>query len=425
MVFVSVLGVSIISYSQIGWVPQQSGTTAAILSLSFVNNMTGWYCGSGGAIGKTSNGGLNWNAQVSGTTYNLYAIHFVDGNTGWAAGGDIIPNVVGRVMIVKTTNGGANWFIQMDSGSDFNFPYSLTFLDANTGFAACYGGEPNVIKGCIMKTTNGGTNWLIMSGTKNTKKVVFTNSNTGYYFSKVWEDYNNIDSGVVYKTTNAGLIWSVSFTQYHHTLFNIMFFNQNTGIIQGRIDSSFNNRYYKTTDSGNSWQLISTGSTNHNTSFFNNETTGWAIGGQICRTTNGSLSWDVTLTNPSSPLTCITFLNLQKGWAAGYNGIIYSSILTGINQISSEVPSSYSLSQNYPNPFNPSTVIRYRLSVVGNVSLKVYDVQGREIQTLVNERLQPGTYETTFDGSSLSSGVYFYKLVSEGFTETKRMILLK
>ena len=109
---VLVLLVAMNANSQIGWVPQQSGTTATIYSLSFVNNMTGWYCGSGGAIGKTSNGGLNWVTQVSGTTENLYAINFVDGNTGWAAGGYIIPNVSGRILIVKTTNGGANWNAQ-------------------------------------------------------------------------------------------------------------------------------------------------------------------------------------------------------------------------------------------------------------------------------------------------------------------------
>ena len=421
---------SINSYSQIGWVPQQSGTTSSIYSLSFVNNMTGWYCGSGGVIGKTSNGGLNWNTQVSGTTENLYAINFVDGNTGWAAGGHL-EYFNGVIKIVKTTNGGANWYIQFNGGSSYNFPYSLTFLDANTGFAACYGGEPNVITGCIMKTTNGGTNWFIMDGTKNTKKVVFINNNTGYYISKVLEDYNNIDSGVVYKTTNAGLNWSVSFTKYHHSLFNIMFFNQNTGIIQGRIDSSNNNRYYKTTDAGNNWVLISTGNTYHYTSFFNNETTGWATGVNTYRTTNGGVNWVINLSNPA--FNCITFVDIQKGWAAGYNGVIYSSVLTGINQISTEIPSSYSLSQNYPNPFNPITKIKFEVASSPLIPLqrgtlvvlKVYDVMGREVQTLVNERLMPGTYETTFDGSMLNSGVYFYRLITDGFTETKKMIVLK
>jgi hypothetical protein len=96
-----------------------------------------------------------------------------------------------------------------------------------------------------------------------------------------------------------------------------------------------------------------------------------------------------------------------------------------INNISTEIPSSYSLSQNYPNPFNPTTVISFQLSVAGQVVLKVYDVMGREVQTLVNESLKPGTYEASFDGSSLNSGVYFYKLITTGFTETKKMLMVK
>jgi hypothetical protein len=96
-----------------------------------------------------------------------------------------------------------------------------------------------------------------------------------------------------------------------------------------------------------------------------------------------------------------------------------------VQQISTEVPSTYSLNQNYPNPFNPSTVINFTLPKAGQVSLKVYDVTGREVQTIVNKSLQAGKYETRFDGAALNSGVYFYKLVTDGFTQTKRMILIK
>ncbi|MFA5012803.1 MAG: T9SS type A sorting domain-containing protein [Ignavibacteria bacterium] len=108
------------------------------------------------------------------------------------------------------------------------------------------------------------------------------------------------------------------------------------------------------------------------------------------------------------------------------NGITYGdTLLTGAESISSEVPDSYSLGQNFPNPFNPRTVISFQLPAVSDVMIKVYDVQGRELQTLVNEKINPGTYETTFDGSNYSSGVYFYKLQTKNFTETKRMLLLK
>jgi len=107
--------------------------------------------------------------------------------------------------------------------------------------------------------------------------------------------------------------------------------------------------------------------------------------------------------------------------------------IAGINQISSDVPTSFSLEQNYPNPFNPSTVIRFNIPerfLPGarrndRVVLKVYDVMGREVQTLVNEKLNAGSYEVTFDGSGLNSGVYFYRIETENYTETKRMILLR
>jgi hypothetical protein len=97
----------------------------------------------------------------------------------------------------------------------------------------------------------------------------------------------------------------------------------------------------------------------------------------------------------------------------------------GIQNISTEVPSAYSLSQNYPNPFNNTSNLKFQISKLSDVKIIVYDVMGREVQMLVNETLQPGTYETTFDGSKLTSGVYFYKLTSGDFSETKRMLMIK
>jgi hypothetical protein len=101
-------------------------------------------------------------------------------------------------------------------------------------------------------------------------------------------------------------------------------------------------------------------------------------------------------------------------------------ILVGsVHQIGSNVPDKYSLSQNYPNPFNPITNLKFSIIKTEQVKLVVFDITGREVQTLVNESLQPGTYETTFDGSLLTSGIYFYKLITDGFIETKKMMLIK
>jgi hypothetical protein len=90
-----------------------------------------------------------------------------------------------------------------------------------------------------------------------------------------------------------------------------------------------------------------------------------------------------------------------------------------------EIPLSYSLSQNYPNPFNPVTSINYAIPKQGFVSLKIYDILGREITALVNEVKTPGYYVVDFDASNLGSGVYFYKIVSNDFTDIKRMMLIK
>ncbi len=102
----------------------------------------------------------------------------------------------------------------------------------------------------------------------------------------------------------------------------------------------------------------------------------------------------------------------------------------GITPISGEVPKNFSLSQNYPNPFNPTTKIKFDIPSAGNsrdraVQLIIYDVLGREVSTLVNQQLQPGTYEVNFDASNLTSGVYFYKLIASDFTDVKKMILIK
>ena len=91
----------------------------------------------------------------------------------------------------------------------------------------------------------------------------------------------------------------------------------------------------------------------------------------------------------------------------------------------SQLPDGFSLSQNYPNPFNPVTIIKYTIAKEAFVSLKVYDVLGKQIASLVNDHKQPGNYEVNFDGSSLASGIYYYRLTAGSFSETKKFVLAK
>ncbi len=114
----------------------------------------------------------------------------------------------------------------------------------------------------------------------------------------------------------------------------------------------------------------------------------------------------------------------RDGWYLDNIGIVFYTIPVS-TQNENEIVYTFSLEQNYPNPFNPSTSIQYQVSSISNVSLKVYDVLGNEVATLVNEEKPAGNYEVEFNASQLTSGIYFYKLQAGSFVETKKMILLK
>ncbi len=158
----------------------------------------------------------------------------------------------------------------------------------------------------------------------------------------------------------------------------------------------------------------------------------------FCMITNQQYFWNLTYR-----LGYWTYSNITDGTIEGFtdtlvgaviNGIVYGdTTINGLQKLSNYVPGEFSLSQNYPNPFNPATKIKFSIPLSRGVSegrgmlvrLIVYDILGREVASLVNERLSPGSYEVEWDGSDYPSGVYFYKLITSGYTETRKMVLLK
>ncbi len=124
----------------------------------------------------------------------------------------------------------------------------------------------------------------------------------------------------------------------------------------------------------------------------------------------------------------VYFIDLNVGWTVGYYGSILKTISGGITSISirnPEIPASFSLSQNYPNPFNSMTNIKMNILNAGVAKLTVFDLLGRKVADIVNEYLQPGTYQVQFDASDLTSGIYFYQLKTDNFTETKKLLFIK
>jgi len=401
-IFIAVL-FSGISYSQSGWYQvYEPAANKYINTIQFTSGNTGYaalwsYSNTGGLL-KTTNAGVNWEIVTPpGAAWDL---SFLDDNTGY------IDFYNGMDRTCKTSNGGINW-VQQDSLYDL---YGLRFFDVNTGFvAAKYGGGK--------RTTNGGNNWTYFPSSGCWHQIVSICCLTA-------ESYVVGGSGFS-KTTNSGTNWINTPVVDDGAIY---FFNATTGIW-----ASYSGRIYKTTNAGNNWftfDSINTSSLDYRNIMFVNENTGYlsAHYNYIYKTTNGGHNWSQQVINSSNGIEYVYFINPNTGYAGGYNGAIYKTTTGGtvfVNKISTEIPSAYSLSQNYPNPFNPSTVVRFSLSVVSNVVLKVYDVNGREVEVLVNERLQPGTYQTDWNGSKYSSGVYFYKIQAGDFSETKRMLLIK
>ncbi len=141
---------------------------------------------------------------------------------------------------------------------------------------------------------------------------------------------------------------------------------------------------------------------------------------------NNFLSFDSITKND---LNSVCFTNENTGWFLGMNGTILKkmdgNVTSLTNNYNQENADNFFLQQNFPNPFNPSTKIKFQIFKTGYISLKVFDLLGHEVANLVDETKSAGTYEVEFDAIRLSSGIYFYRIRSGDFTETKKMLFLK
>jgi hypothetical protein len=298
---------------------------------------------------------------------------------------------------------------------------NMYFFDLNTGFVSGnkYMGGPASAYGAIYKTTNGGSSFVktTFSRVSRIEDFTFLNSTTGIAIGTGGMDIVVGGPAItkIYRTTNAGSQWdSVSYLE-NRTMVNIKSIaTTGTAFAVGNV-----------VDTINGFGKIST-----------------------VKTTNYGANWVVKDINQISLVTGLSLIDQNNFFMSGgdlSSSPSFARILKStnggnvfVNQIGGEIPATYSLHQNYPNPFNPITKIKFDIAPlsrsknlrgggVGGVltSLKIYDILGKEIQTLVNEQLQPGSYEVTFDGSNFSSGVYFYKLTAGDLAQTKSMLLIK
>lgn len=359
----------------------------------------------------STNNGQSWTQRNFGMPQIPVTSLLVKGSTILAG----TETQLGVGGIYKSTDNAISW-APANNGlmvSGISRIFSIVSSDSAL-YASAYG------KG-VYKSFDNGDNWFeINAGLTSTAVRNLAQSNGFIYCAT---------EGGIYRSSNSGLGWiKLSNGLPTGAVFSI-------GAIDEFVFASFfTNEIFRSTNYGLFWTDITNGlppaiippyafyGANKYNIFAG------TYGNGIYRTSNFGTNWTSKSDGlpDSTTVSCFTIKDTTM-----YAGTIYgvfrrsTSQLVGINQISSAVPKTFKLEQNYPNPFNPETIIRFSVPAFDNVILKVYNIQGKEVAALINKKLQPGIYESSFNGTGLPSGAYFVRLISGSFAETKKMILSK
>jgi photosystem II stability/assembly factor-like uncharacterized protein len=394
------------------WLQQNSGTEENLYDIKFINKNTGWTLGDGGIVLKTTNGGDNWinipNPSITAGGI-LSTVFPVDSNIVYVVGG--------HEVILKTTNGGINWIEIRNGpygcGSGFE---SVFFLNKDTGW---FCGSMRVLR-----TTNGGLTF--------DSAGIFWGSLHDMYF----KDFNTgiiCGDGRVFKTTDGGLNWFN--TDVPTNGIAAMFMK--IGVVENQyvwVIGSNAAGVYKSTNFATTWSKVDS-TMGADGLYFINRNTGFLGGAlnKVFKTTDGGYNWRREKTDTGVVVALITsmyFVNDSIGWYASCAGKIFHTTTGGqplqITNISKQIIDDFKLYQNYPNPFNSVSSIKYQVLRSSNIKLVVFNILGKEVATLVNEKQLSGIYEVSFDCGNLSSGVYFYRLIADGnIIDTKKLTLIK
>jgi photosystem II stability/assembly factor-like uncharacterized protein len=404
-------------YGQSGWIQINTDflNGSLINELCFSNNLTGYLIGNSGTFAKTLNGGYNWTIETNNIGRNFNSISVTN---------DFVYIVSDSGWVYKSSDYGSSWdSLKLNSNEELKL---INFNSKDSGMIIAdnaYSGN-NIYS---FFTSNGGINWI----TNFVAQENYINSNRSYnkYFLISGRQYGPFQYiFTVRKSYNMGLSWDVIVSNNLADYYDVSIY-ENKGLLSRR------SQVLNTTNGGATWNSSILGFWRDSKVELLTENIGYAIptvsvsgGINGAKTTDGGLSWNYFITGISS-MQDMYFINPNTGFIFGNDTLLLTTngagFPTSLNNTGIETPSSFSLHQNYPNPFNPSTKIKFDIPKGSQVRLKVYDLLGREVAELVNEKLNAGVYEYVWNGAGLPSGVYFYKLEAGGFLQTRRMVLVK
>ena len=413
------------------WIVQDTSHNKTLYCVYFSDENNGWICGDQ-TISRTTNSGLDWfdTGNNSRLDHVFYSMSFADADSGYACGVKIIPDFDPTLTkylpsYAKTGNCGDSWTFPTSWGSSQGRWRGVCFVNDNTGWLAGYMGS----SGVLYKTTSGINNFDFQSNfLKQLFSCCFIDESNGWVCGK---------DGYISRTTDGGESWNDLNTETELNLYSVKFIDSTYGFAVGYKSDYSEGIVLRTTDGGENWQSQILQVRMLNSVFIIDKDIAWISGseettegnkGIILYSSNGGSNWETQYTSEtSSAIYSIHFIDASFGWAVGASGEILKTTTGGITSIHREtsIITSFNLSQNYPNPFNPTTTIKYSVIKESFVTIKIYNVLGKEINTLVNEKKSAGNYSVNFNGSNLPSGIYFYRMKAGNFVSTKKFVLLK
>jgi photosystem II stability/assembly factor-like uncharacterized protein len=411
---------TILAFPAPQWRAQSAGTAINLYAVSVVDTSTAFVAGDSGKVYRTANGGSTWSLRGSFVD-PVSSIFATDVSRALVA-----INASNDARILRTVNGGLSWQTVFRDTLPGAFINHVKMFDLENGYAI---GDPVNGFWTLLRTTDGGVTWTRQDSLAQTGGE-FGLNNSGYWVGSQHGWFGTNDNRI-YRTTNGGSTWT-SATTAIATSYGVAFATTGIGMAAGESVET-------TTDGGETWSPT-TGQvpgTAFSVAVVNTEPRRWFLtsGSDVYRSTNDGGVFTLDAMGPFTywaidmKTVSVGSYTWVTGYAAGNQGTLtkYMELLgtTDATESESEIPTTLALSQNYPNPFNPSTVIRYSLPVGGIATLKVYNVLGQEVATLVDGEMNAGRHEVTWDASENPSGVYFYRLQSEGLTAMKKLLLLK
>jgi photosystem II stability/assembly factor-like uncharacterized protein len=467
----------------IDWLEQISGESSILKKIRFADSYNGWIISEEGTVLKTTNGGLYWvrqfavdsiifnhlsvidsqSAFIIGRTnsYKFYLwktldggvnwnhlnlaqpidqvtdITFINKNIGWYCTANYsAPFTNGRIYL--TSNGGESWHLVLSQGSLLR---TIDFIDQNYGWCA---GDWK-----LFYTTNGGSSWVErgLFPSHYFSKIKFVDTELGWIFEMVFavnENDSGLDKGINF-TSDGGHSWQHQFSYMtYRWIRDLCFVEKRIGwMILGNGSTPTSSIIVTTNNGGGVFpsypELVSPA--NYSSVGSDSVQFKWHSAHPSVSGYTLNVSIDSNFISFLDTLVTDTtiFLNFEVnkryywrvraqnnlGWGGFSNVNSFDTYLTDLKENDEPLKQDFALHQNYPNPFNPSTVISFQLPVAGDVTVKIYDVLGREVATLVDEYRNAGIYEVQFNAGNISSGVYIYILKVNEASYSKSMIIIK